>query len=118
VRSLANDIEEALMSEIRNLNTTLASKNNEIEFILTADKKFMEDNETIQNGLKAHIKRLQDKIFLVQRESEIELFQTVDRLRTQYEENISALNQEFDNVRNTHQQEVDKLNATIDALKR
>lgn len=40
------------MNEIRNLNETLAAKNSEIEFILAADKKFMEDNETIQNGLK------------------------------------------------------------------
>lgn len=55
------------MNEIRNLNSTLSAKNSEIEFIIAADKKFMEDNETLQNGLKAHIKRLQDKIFLIQR---------------------------------------------------
>lgn len=32
------------MNEIRNLNTTLATKNSEITFILEADRKFMEDN--------------------------------------------------------------------------
>lgn len=41
VRKLANDIEECLMNEIRNLNETLSAKNSEIEFILAADKKFM-----------------------------------------------------------------------------
>jgi hypothetical protein len=41
VRKLANDIEECLMNEIRNLNDTLTAKNSEIEFILAADKKFM-----------------------------------------------------------------------------
>lgn len=29
----------------------------------------MEDNEQIQNDLKEHIKRLQDKIFIIQREN-------------------------------------------------
>jgi hypothetical protein len=78
----------------------------------------MEDNETLQNGLKAHIKRLQDKIFLIQRESEIELFQTIDRLQTQYKENLDSYNQEFDKVRRTHQEEVDRLKEQNDALRR
>lgn len=70
----------------------------------------MEDNLTIQNGLKEHINRLQDKIFLIQRESEVELFQTIDRLQNQYQENVNTLNDQFDQVRRTHQEEVDKLN--------
>ena len=78
----------------------------------------MEDNETLQNGLKAHIKRLQDKIFLIQRESEIELFQTIDRLQTQYKENLDSYNQEFDKVRRTHQEEADRLKEQNDALRR
>jgi hypothetical protein len=78
----------------------------------------MEDNETLQNGLKAHIKRLQDKIFLIQRESEIELFQTIDRLQTQYKENLDSYNQEFDKVRRTHQEEADRLKEQNEALRR
>jgi hypothetical protein len=78
----------------------------------------MEDNETLQNGLKAHIKRLQDKIFLIQRESEIELFQTIDRLQTQYKENLYSYNQEFDKVRRTHQEEADRLKEQNEALRR
>lgn len=78
----------------------------------------MEDNENLQNGLKAHIKRLQDKIFLIQRESEIELFQTIDRLQTQYKENLDSYNQEFDKVRRTHQEEADRLKEQNDALRR
>ena len=70
----------------------------------------MEDNLTIQNGLKEHINRLQDKIFLIQRESEVELFQTIDRLQNQYQENVNTLNDQFDQVRRTHQEEVDKMN--------
>lgn len=78
----------------------------------------MEDSENLQNGLKAHIKRLQDKIFLIQRESEIELFQTIDRLQTQYKENLDSYNQEFDKVRRTHQEEADRLKEQNDALRR
>jgi hypothetical protein len=78
----------------------------------------MEDNEALQNGLKAHIKRLQDKIFLIQRESEIELFQTIDRLQTQYKENLDSYNQEFDKVRRTHQEEADRLKEQNEALRR
>lgn len=40
------------MNEICNLNETLSAKNSEIGFILAADKKYMEDNESIQKGLK------------------------------------------------------------------
>lgn len=52
--------------------------------------------------MKAHIRRLQDKIFIIQRENEIELFNTVDRLKTQYDENISELNRNFDQIREGH----------------
>lgn len=106
------------MNEIRNLNNTLSAKNSEIQFIIAADKKFIQDNEILQDGLKAHIKRLQDKIFLIQREFEIELFQTIDRLQNQYKENLDSYNKEFDKVRKSHLEEVDRLKEKNDALKR
>ena len=45
VRNLANTIEEALMCEIRNLNEALRKKDDELAFVLAADKKFMTENE-------------------------------------------------------------------------
>ena len=87
VRKLTLDIENALLEEIRNLNETLQKKDKEINYLLEFDKKQIEENEQIQKDLKNHINRLQDKIFRIQREDEIELFTTVDRLQKQYEKN-------------------------------
>ena len=89
VRQLTLDIENTLIEEINNLNETVAKKDAEIAFLITADKRQIEENEETQNALKSHIQRLQDKIFIIQRENEIELFNTVDRLKSQYDENIS-----------------------------
>jgi hypothetical protein len=36
----------------------------------------------------------------------MELFQTIDRLQKEYQENINTLNDNFDNVRRTHVEEV------------
>ena len=87
MRKLTLDIENALLEEIRNLNETVHKKDKEINYLLEFDKKQIEENEQIQKDLKNHINRLQDKIFKVQREDEIELFTTVDRLQKQYEKN-------------------------------
>ena len=87
VRKLTLDIENALLEEIRNLNEIVQKKDKEINYLLEFDKKQIEENEQIQKDLKNHINRLQDKIFRVQREDEIELFTTVDRLQKQYEKN-------------------------------
>lgn len=104
------------MSEIRNLNNTLSSKDSEIEFLLKADRKFIQDNEETQNGLKAHIKRLQDQIFTIQRENEVELFETINRLQTEYQNNINSMNDEFDKVRQTHDDKVRQLEEKNDNL--
>jgi hypothetical protein len=42
VRNLTSTIEEALMSEIRNLNEAIRKKDDELAFILAADKRFMD----------------------------------------------------------------------------
>ena len=96
----------------------MAKKDAEITFLLAADKRQIEENEETQNALKSHIQRLQDKIFVIQRENEIELFNTVDRLKSQYDENISELNRNFDNIRAGHKDHVSDLNKHIDELKR
>jgi hypothetical protein len=46
------------MSEIRNLNEALRKKDEELSFVLSADKKFMDNNEETQNGLREHIRIL------------------------------------------------------------
>lgn len=118
MRNLTAEIEATLLEEINNLNKTIQSKDSEIAFLLKVDKDQIIENEQIQNDLKAHIRRLQDKIFIIQRENEIELFQTVDRLKTQYEENISELNRNFDQIQAGHKDQVKDLNQRIDDLKR
>lgn len=118
MRNLTAEIEATLLEEINNLNKTIQSKDSEIVFLLKVDKDQIIENEQIQNDLKAHIRRLQDKIFIIQRENEIELFQTVDRLKTQYEENISELNRNFDQIQAGHKDQVKDLNQRIDDLKR
>lgn len=45
VRKLAQLIEETLMEEINNLNTTLVKKNEEINFLIACDKRQLEDHE-------------------------------------------------------------------------
>lgn len=118
MRNLTAEIEATLLEEINNLHKTIQSKDSEIAFLLKVDKDQIIENEQIQNDLKAHIRRLQDKIFIIQRENEIELFQTVDRLKTQYEENISELNRNFDQIQAGHKDQVKDLNQRIDDLKR
>lgn len=71
VRTLTLNIENTLLEEIRNLNEIIAKKDAEIAFLIEADKRQLQENEEIQNSLKAHIRRLQDKIFVIQRECEI-----------------------------------------------
>ena len=81
VRTLTKAIEEALLAEIQSLNETIRKKDSEIQYLIDCDRKSMAENEEIQHGLKDHIRRLQDKIFVLQRENEIELFKTVDRMK-------------------------------------
>ena len=45
MRQLTLDIENTLIEEINNLNETVAKKDAEISFLLTADKRQIEENE-------------------------------------------------------------------------
>ena len=69
LRNLSSETEATLLEEIKSLNETLRSKDAEITLLLKVDKEQIEENEQIQNDLKAHIRRLQDKIFIIQREN-------------------------------------------------
>lgn len=53
------------------MNETIEKKDSEIAYLLKCDKEELENNEQVQNDLRSHIRRLQDKIFTIQRENEI-----------------------------------------------
>jgi type I site-specific restriction endonuclease len=100
-----------LVEEINNLNETLRKKNDEINFLTTCDRRQLEDHENSENSLKLLVGRLEDKIFTIQRENELELYDTIARLKSQYEENLTKAQAEWDDIRLAH-------NATVDALRR
>lgn len=65
------------MEEINDLNATLTKKNQQINFLTACDKRQLEDHEQAENTLKKLISKLQDKIFTIQRENELELYNTI-----------------------------------------
>lgn len=77
VRRLAQVIEETLVEEINNLNITLTKKNEEIRFLIACDKRQLEDHENAENSLRILVGKLEDKIFTIQRENELELYETI-----------------------------------------
>lgn len=95
MRRLAQLIEETLQAEIESLNATLAKKDEEIAFLLTSDKKQLEAHESSETALKNLVTKLEDKIFTIQRESELELYQTIQRLKAQYQDNLQSANAEW-----------------------
>jgi chromosome segregation ATPase len=99
------------VEEINNLNETLRKKNDEINFLTTCDRRQLEDHENSENSLKLLVGKLEDKIFTIQRENELELYDTIARLKSQYEENLTKAQAEWDDIRLAH-------NATVDALRR
>ena len=117
VRKLAADIEETLMEEIRSLNETVAKKDAELTYLLKCDKNQIEENESTQKDLKGHVRRLQDKVFVLQRENEVELFRTVARLQQQYEENLKRQTTDFEEIQKAHRDEVADLRRERDELK-
>ena len=118
VRKLAQLIEETLMEEINNLNATLAKKNEEINFLTACDKRQLEDHENSENNLKRHIAKLEDKIFAIQRENELELYETIERLKNQYNDNLAKYRDEMDELKLAHASKVDSLNRQNDELKK
>lgn len=90
VRRLAQLIEDTLLEEINNLNAALTKKNDEIAFLLECDKRQLETHENSETALKNLVAKLEDKIFTIQREAELELYQTIQRLKAQYQENLQS----------------------------
>lgn len=83
------------MEEINDLNATLAKKNEEIKFLTACDRRQLEDHEHNENNLRTLVAKLEDKIFTIQRENELELYNTIERLTKQYQENLEKANGEW-----------------------
>ena len=118
VRKLAHLIEETLMEEINNLNATLVKKNEEINFLTACDKLQLEDHENSENKYRLHIAKLEDKIFAIQRENELELYDTIERLKNQYNDNLAKYRDEMDDMKAAHNSHIDSLNRNVDELKK
>ena len=84
------------MDEVSNLNATLAKKNEEINFLITCDKRQLEDHENSENNLRRLIVKLEDKIFNIHRENEQELYETIQRLKNQYSDNMAKARDEWE----------------------
>lgn len=118
VRRLAQLIEDTLLEEVNNLNSALARKNDEIAFLLESDRKQLEAHSSSESALKSLVARLEDKIFTIQREAELELYQTIERLKTQYQENLQSANTQWEETQLAHQALVDSLRREIGEQKK
>lgn len=63
ITGISEATQAILMKEIEALNAAIQSKNSEIEALLAYQQSFLDEHNKTTNDLKAHIKRLQDKIF-------------------------------------------------------
>lgn len=107
-------IEETLLEEVNNLNETLRKKNQEINFLIECDKRQLENHESSENALRQLVAKLEDKIFIIQRENELELYNTIARLKAQYDDNMSRANTEWEEIRVTHSSAIDALKQQIE----
>jgi len=98
-----------MLEEINNLNLTLVKKNEEINFLTACDKRQLEDHENAENNLRRHIAKLEDKIFSIQRENELELYETIERLKNQYNDNMAKYREEMDELKIAHNGQADSL---------
>lgn len=114
VRQLGQLIEETLLEEVNNLNETLRKKNQEINFLIECDKRQLENHESSENALRQLVAKLEDKIFIIQRENELELYNTIARLKAQYDDNMSRANTEWEEIRVTHSSAIDALKQQIE----
>ncbi len=62
----------------------------------------MEEHEQVTNELKEHIRRLQDKIFEIHRQNELELFAAIDRLKAKHDEDLKKSREEFKRIENQY----------------
>lgn len=96
----------------------MAKKNDEINFLTECDKKQLEDHENAENNHRRLINKLEDKIFTIQRENELELYHTIERLKNQYNDNLAKAREEWDQIRLAHASQVDSLKKEIDTQKK
>ena len=68
--------------------------------------------------MRRHIAKLEDKIFRIQRETELELYETIERLKSQYADNLAKYRDEMDDMKSAHNSQVDSLHRNIAELKK
>ena len=90
VRRLGQLIEATLMAEIENLNDTLRKKNDETDFLTECDKRQLAAHQEAENAYRQLVGKLENKIFVIQRENELELASTIERLQKQYQDNLKT----------------------------
>lgn len=86
------------MKEVETLRAAIISKNSEIDSLLALQRNFMDEHEQVTGDLKAHIRRLQDKIFEIHRQNELELFAAIERLKAKHDEDLKKSREEFKRI--------------------
>jgi len=115
--TISETTQNLLLNEIDTLRAALGSKNSEIDALLALQKSFVEEHEQVTDELKAHIRRLQDKIFEIHRQNELELFAAIDRLQGKHDEDLKKSRDEFKRIENQYEGRIRDLNFLIDKLK-
>ena len=113
VRRLGQLIETTLAAEIENLNDTLKKKNDETQFLTECDKRQLEAHQRAEDAYRKLVDKLENKIFTIQRENELELAATVERLSAQYKENLNNAQNEWEEIRLVHANQVEGLRKEI-----
>lgn len=113
VRRLGQLIETTLAAEIDNLNATLKKKNDQTQFLTECDKKQLQAHHQAEQAYRLLVDKLENKIYEIQRQNELELASTIERLSTQYKENLEKAQEEWQDIRLVHANKVDSLNKQI-----
>ena len=77
------------------------------------DKRQLEAHHQAEQAYRNLIDKLENKIFEIQRENELELAATIERLSNQYKENLAKAQEEWEEIRLVHANKVDALNKEI-----
>ncbi|MCB0370050.1 MAG: hypothetical protein KDD45_11660 [Bdellovibrionales bacterium] len=64
------------------------------------------------------IDKLEDQIFKIQRENEIELYETIERLKNQYNDSMAKARDEWEEIRLAHASSVEALKREIEEQKK
>lgn len=115
--TISETTQNLLIKEVEVMRAALNSKNVEIDALLTLQRNFMDEHEQITTDLKNQIKKLQDKIFEIHRQNELELFSAIERLKARHDEDLKKSREEFKRIENQYDDRIRDLNIMINKLK-